>query len=156
MLGNIRFSMLHVLALGFFLAAGLPGAVVHAKDLGSFSQEGAVECPCVTLAHWRASSHDEKMSFLLGIVTMLEMERFWQGGKGLKVSQSLNGIWARGLSGVTLDQMRARVDQYAVEHPDQEDVSVVEVLARAYVQPRMTAAERRQADEHYSRLKKNK
>lgn len=153
---RIRFSMLHILALGLFLAAGLPGIVSQAADLGSVSRSGTVECPRVTLAHWKASSHDERMSFLLGFVTMLEMERFWQGNKSLNANQSLNGMWARGLSGVTLDQMRASVDQYVVEHPDQEDMSVVGVLAKTYVQPKMTAAERRQADEHYSRLKKNK
>lgn len=156
MLRNIRFSMLHILALGIFLAAGLPGTVVQAADIASISRGEAVECPRVTLAHWKASSRDEKMSFLLGFVTMLDMERFWQGNKSLNAKQSLNGMWARGLSGVTLDQMRASVDQYVVEHPDQGDMSVVAVLSRTYVQPRMTAAERRQADEHYNRLRKSK
>ena len=113
----------------------------------------AVNCPSVLLKHWRSSTQNEKLSFLLGFATMLEMEKEWQGSAPLGINQSITGSWVRGLSGVTLGQMANSVDRYAAEHPDQMDVSVIEVLGRIYVQPVLSDQERRQAGDHYRMLR---
>ena len=119
----------------------------------SLSNAQVVNCPSVLLKHWRASTQNEKMAFLLGLATMLEMEKEWQGSAPLGINQSINNSWIRGLSGVSFGQMANSVDSYAAQHPDQMEMSVVEALGRIYVQPVLSDQERMQAGERYRTLR---
>lgn len=116
----------------------------------------AVNCPSLLLKHWKASNKNEKMAFLLGFATMLEMEKEWQGTTPLAISSSINNSWVRGLSGVTLGQMASSIDSYIAEHPDQMDRSVIEVMGRIYVSPKLTEQERKIAREHYQRIQSSR
>ncbi len=131
------------------LSPGASGAADTLSKAGS-----AVSCPSVTLQNWKDSTKQEKLAFLLGFATMLEIEKEWQGEAPLPIEQSINGSWVRGLTGQTLDQLAAALDLYVTEHPDQQDRNVVSVLGALYVRPALTPQEKERAAAHYRQIKK--
>ena len=137
------------LALGMLVCALPAGAAPNA-----LAKVDAVECPAVKLKHWQSSTNDEKLSFLFGIATMIEMEKEWQGSKPLPISKSTVGSWVNGLSGVTLGEMRDALDKYIVDHPDEMDRQVMEILGIVFVRPKMSPAMRQEAAEKYAKMSK--
>jgi len=113
----------------------------------------AVYFPSVQLKHWQNTPSAERYAFLVGFLSMLEMERAWQGPELLPVNQSTVATWVRGLSSVTLRDMDTAVNQYIATHPNEGERSVVEVLGRIYVRPKMTRAEREMAGARYEQLR---
>jgi hypothetical protein len=148
----LRFSMALAAAVFFavFVFAALPRPAPAAEAIAGVK---AVSCPAVMLEHWRNSSRDEKLSFLFGFASLLEMEKEWQGNQPLPIKQSIIGSWIRGLDGVTLGQMSDAIDAYAARHPDQMDLSVLEVLGGIYVRPKMTQAEIVEAEKRVREIK---
>ncbi|MDR0339077.1 MAG: hypothetical protein LBH65_02235 [Desulfovibrio sp.] len=140
-------AFLVVMCLGGVMSA--PGKAGTENELSTVR---AVECPVVLLKHWRASSDEEKLAFLFGLASMLELERGWQGTAPLPVSRSMAACWGRGLAGVTLGDMAGALDKYAVEHPDQLEEPVLKVLGQMYVSPSLTAAERREAGQRHRQI----
>ncbi len=116
----------------------------------------AVHCPPLTLKDWVASSSQEQYAFLFGFVTMLEMEKEWQGEKPLPLSRSLVHSWVNGLAGVTLREMHKTIEDYIVAHPEDQTRNVVEVLGHAYVRPKLTPAMREEARAHLDAIAKQK
>ena len=132
-------------------ASALPAAAKStAKKAADVS---AVYFPSVQLKHWKNSTSDERFAFLAGFVSMLEVERAWQGNDLLPIKESTVGTWVRGLSGVTLKDMDMAVNEYIATHPNDLERNVVEVLGRLYVRPKMTAGERKTAGARYDVLK---
>lgn len=129
-------------------AHGTPG---HAAD-PSTTQE--VLClPTLTLQDWQASDKNEKLAFLFGIASMIELEKEWQGATPLPISKSLNQSWVRGLDGVSLDTMRRAVDKFAEEHPTLSQMAVLEAVGRIYVRPKLSETERQEASAKVEKIK---
>lgn len=116
----------------------------------------AVSCPSVQLKHWKSSSQHEKLAFLFGFATMLEMEKEWQGDKPLTIGYSITASWVRGLAGKTLGDLSKALDDYIAQHPDDTESSVIGVLGRIYVSPALTPAEKEEARAHYRQIKAKK
>ena len=116
----------------------------------------AVNCPAVRLSHWQNSSEQERFAFLFGLVTMLEVEREWQGSKPLPVNRSTVGTWSRGLAGVTLKAMDTALAEYIAANPDKLDMPVVEALGRIYVRPEMSDSELALARSRYAEMQGGK
>ena len=91
----------------------------------------------VTVQVWKDSSDQEQKAFLLGFMTMLEMEKRWQGKNQLPFKQSLVSSWSMGLSDLTFDQIDATLDNYAINNPQDMQRQVVEVLWFQLVQPKL-------------------
>ena len=91
----------------------------------------------VTLTAWNDSTQQEKYAYLLGLMTMVEMEKNWQGENPLPFKQSLASSWSIGLSDMTFKQIADTVDNYAAAHPDEGQRQVVEVLWFQLVQPKI-------------------
>jgi hypothetical protein len=123
------------------------------RAANTLDEAQVVDCPVVLLKHWQAANQTEKMSFLLGFVTMLEMDKEWQGQKPLPITASINQSWVRGLADVTFGQMAKRLDEYVAAHPDKLDMPLVEALGRIYVVPKMTEKELQQAEDHYRAMR---
>lgn len=137
----------------FFALMGLLLASQSAFAASSIATgEVASQYPSFTMDHWKHSGKDEKMGFLFGFLSALEMEKEWQGGKFLPISKSTVGSWVKGLSGMTLDQIRESLDSYIEQNPDKKDVNVLEVLGLMFVRPKMTPAERKEAGDHYAKI----
>lgn len=127
--------------IGAFGVIGLAGHPGQASAAEGLDRAEAVNCPVVRLENWRNSPRNEKLAFLFGLATMLELEKEWQHNKPLPIKQSVVGSWVRGLDGVTLGQMCDALDKYVAQHPDQLERSVLETLGSIYVRPKMTQVE---------------
>ena len=125
-------------AFGVTDLAAYPGQASAAEALAGVN---AVNCPVVRLDNWRNSPRNEKLAFLFGFATLLELEKEWQHNKPLPIKQSVVGSWVRGLDGVTLGQMCDALDKYVAQHPEQLERSVLEALGSIYVRPKMTQSE---------------
>lgn len=137
------------LALGGLFLSPAPGKA----DL---SRASAVSCPVVKLKHWQASGQNEKLAFLFGFATMLELERDWQHGQALPISRSINQSWVKGLSGKTLGDIAGAIDAYVEKHPDRLEEPVLKVIGRMYVRPALSPAERREAGDRYEQIRKGR
>ncbi len=108
------------------------------EDLGRRQSD---EAPVVTLEHWRDSTPGERYAFLIGFVTMLELEKEWQGrdGRGvLPFEESLVGGWAEGLAHRPLTEIYNGLNGYLAGHPGDLERPVAEVMWFLFVRPRQT------------------
>lgn len=124
----------------------LPGATNP-----SGSSEFAV--PLVTLKHWKDSNPGERYSFLIGFLTMLELEKEWQSKDGrpvLPFDQSLIGAWARGLENRPLTEIYNDLNRYAANNPGDLGRPAAEVMWFLFAQPRLSAQKPTGADDSYS------
>ena len=102
---------------------------------------GTTSAPVVTLKLWSDSSEQEQYAFLAGFVSMIELEKEWQGQKSiLALEQSMVGSWAKGMDGMTLKTIRNSVNKYVAKNPNEMDKLVLEVLWRDLVQPKLRNA----------------
>ena len=96
--------------------------------------------PVITLKMWDSSSELEQYAFLAGIVSIFELEKEWQGQKGiLPLRQSMIGSWCTGLDGMSLKQLRSAVSSYSMNNPRMQDRLVLDVLWSELVQPKLKA-----------------
>ena len=109
---------------------------VYAKN-----SEKPSTAPVVTLQIWQASSMQEQYAFLAGFVSMFELEKEWQGQKGiLPLQQSMIGSWGMGMNGMSLKSIRNAVNAYCANNPNEVDRLVLDVLWHEFVQPKLEAA----------------
>ena len=145
---RIALSIAVVAALALALPAG-----VMAANAEKTADQKVVGLSPVQMQHWQNSTQNERYSFLIGLFSMMDMERVWQGKKELPVSQSINGTWVRGLYGKTLEEVGRALDQYALDNPREKEKPVLEVLGEIYVKPVLTKAEREAASDRYTKVK---
>ena len=136
-------------AICLFVYLNLSTPALSAEPANKLSNAQALSFPEIKLKHWKASSHSEKMSFLIGFTTMIELEREWQGENPLPIEQSTVGSWARGLADIKLSEICTSLDQYAEQNPDENEKNILLVLSELYVQPKLTDAETNAAKKHY-------
>lgn len=124
------------------LLAFSPLSAQAAADVRGDTVSSAPTLPVVQLKHWKNSSTPERHAFLMGFVSMAQMEYAWQGKNALPVEQSTAATWMRGLAGVTIPQMDAALNSYIDKYPNAMDRTVIETLGRIYVRPKLTDKER--------------
>lgn len=103
---------------------------------------GEFVVPLVTVKHWKDSNPGERYSFLIGFLTMLELEKEWQSKDGrpvLPFEQSLIGAWARGVENRPLTEIYSDLNRYAANNPGDLGRPVAEVMWFLFAQPRMPA-----------------
>lgn len=128
-----------VLSLGLFPAVqGAKAAESANSQLREALGQDALTFPVVTMKDWKESSPESRMSFLVGFVTVVQMEKLWQGKAPLPLEDSLNSSWVKGLDGIPLTDIYAHINTYADENPTELDLPVVEYMWYAYVQPVVT------------------
>lgn len=92
--------------------------------------------PVVTGQHWKNSTPDEKLAFVAGMTTIIELEKEVQGADSQ--GKSLVSSWVKGLSKYNLKDIVAALDDYFTRKPDQLERPVVEVLWVEVAEPNMT------------------
>lgn len=127
------------------LLAFSPFSARAAQDVSGDAVSSVPGLPVVQLKHWKNSSTAERHAFLMGFVSMAQMESAWQGKNALPVEQSTAATWMRGLAGVTIPQMDAALNSYMDKYPNAMDMAVIETLGRIYVRPNLTDKERGRA-----------
>lgn len=101
-----------------------------------------IRVPLVTLKHWKDSTPGERYSFLIGFVTMLELEKEWQGKGGrelLPFDRSLISGWVRGFENRPLTEIYNGLNRYIADKPGDLDRPAAEVMWFLFAQPRMPA-----------------
>jgi|GEM_PF-2756667 hypothetical protein len=101
-----------------------------------------ISIPLVTLKHWKDSTPGERYSFLIGFVTMLELEKECQGRNGrelLPFEQSLIGAWVRGFENRPLAEIYNGLNRFIADNPGDLDRPVALVMWFLFAQPRMLA-----------------
>ncbi len=148
-------KMIRPLAIAAFIGALLAPCVYATPGhaVSPSPKQEAMSLPTLTLQNWRASAKNEKLAFLFGLATMVELEKEWQGAQPLPISQSLNQSWVRGLDGLSLGTISAALDKFADEHPTLSQMSVLEALGRIYVRPKLNDAERKEAADKARQIK---
>lgn len=117
--------------------AALPAPVMAAEQVSS-SQLGAIKVgdePLILLRHWQNAEIRERYSFLIGFITMLEMEKSWQGDKPLPLKSSLVNSWSKGFAELTIKQISDSLDEYIAANPKDLDRPLVEVMWFRFAQP---------------------
>lgn len=140
------------LALSLSVFGFFETGAVKASD-GTLGKVKALNGPTVTLKHWRDSASQEKLAFLFGFVSLVEMEKEWQGNPPLPIKQSTIGSWVKGLDGVSLQSMSDALDIYAEQHGDADGLSVFEALGEIYVRPKMSAKDLETARKHAAQIR---
>ncbi len=147
------YGMLFVLG-AVALMALTPPAVSAAQSLsGKAGSVSAPALPTVTLKMWQNSTTQERRAFLLGFMSMLELEHAWQGKSAMPIEQSTVSTWVRGLAGVSIPDMDNALNAYIAQRPKAVDRSVLEVLGRIYVRPKLSQKERDDAAKRVDVLK---
>lgn len=126
-----------VLALFVCLAAAPAPALGAAPDGAKVTAQEASQV-AVSLKTWKDSTEQERYGFLVGFMTMLELEKKWQGDKPLPLKQSLVASWSRGLSDMSLKQIHDAINEYIAANPGDMDRQVVEVMWFKFAQPKVT------------------
>ena len=140
---NKEITMIKVTSWFMFCVAAMIVIMVIWAFPGKSHAEGNEtqgSAPVVTLKMWDSSSELEQYAFLAGVVSMFELEKEWQGQKGiLPLRQSMIGSWCTGLDGMSLKQLRNAVNSYSMNNPRKQDRLVLDVLWSELVQPKLKA-----------------
>lgn len=98
------------------------------------------DVPLVTMRHWKESTPGERYAFIIGFVTMLELEKEWQGRDGyglLPFERSLVGDWVEGFAHRPLSEIYNGLNAYLAAHPGDQDRPTAEVMWFTFVKPRL-------------------
>lgn len=142
MLKARRFMLSLAVTAAVLLAAPSVTPALAAEEV---AQVSVVQFPAVQLKDWKNSTQGEKNSFLIGFLSLMALEGFWQGMDPLPIEQSTINAWVRGLSDVSLRDMANTVDAYIAAHPQNMNMGVIEVLGQEYVTPKLSKSERDKA-----------
>lgn len=113
-----RFIILSALLGVFLLAASVPGWV----------QAQEYRFPVITGENWTNATPDERMAFIAGLTTMIEMEKEVQAINPASSQSSLIHAWVTGLSRFQLKDIVAALDDVYRKKPEMKSKPVVEVL----------------------------
>ena len=91
----------------------------------------------VTLKRWQNANEDERYSFLVGFMSMLDIEHSWQGDEPLPYKESLIDCWYQGLKGMTYKEVYAAIENYIATHPGDLELPLPQVIWFELVQPKV-------------------
>ena len=128
------------------LAVAVVLGATFAVPAGSFAEEAAGERivnsdvsinPAVTLQRWQNAAENERYSFLIGFVSMLDIERSWQGDHPRPYKESLIDCWYQGLKGMTYKELYTVIENYIATHPGDLELPLPQVIWFEVVQPKV-------------------
>ncbi|WP_243363675.1 hypothetical protein [Fundidesulfovibrio terrae] len=110
-------SMMLAVVLGAFLLAH-PGT----------AKAQTYSFPVITGEHWMNATPQERLSFIAGMTTMIELEKEVQGATPPADQKSLIPAWVSGLSRFKLKEIVDELDKVFKLKPELKTKPVVEVL----------------------------
>jgi hypothetical protein len=84
--------------------------------------------PVITGEHWVSATPEERLAFVAGLTTMIELEKEIQGAAPPKDQKSLIPGWVSGLSRFQLKDIVTALDDVFKKKPEMKQKPVVEVL----------------------------
>jgi hypothetical protein len=109
--------------------------------VGGTILEAAVPEPLLlTGEHWQTMSPEAKIAYISGVGNLVEYERHQMDAPPAeRQRKSFLPHLARGLSGISINEVVNRVDHYSATYPDQLKRPVVDAIFQSVVLPRMQA-----------------
>jgi len=108
---------------------------------GSPARAEEMTFPVVTGHQWVQSSQHEKLAYVNGMTTIIELEKEAQCKVEANLSgTSLNDGWVKGLAGLRLEDIVSQLDAYYRNNPTQANRPVVEVLWYEVASPNIARA----------------
>lgn len=132
-----------LISAALFSSFALTGQAAEAEKSTQAQREALVlnqvtSAPVVTLKLWQDSAPNERYAFLIGFVSMLELEKEWQGDNPVPFKQSLINTWVKGLDGITVKDMYTDIENHIKSNPDDMNRPVIQVLWNDFVQPKVS------------------
>ena len=125
-------------ASALFLSAAFIAPVnSFAEEAPQIKNEDVTTSPMVTLKRWQNANEDERYSFLVGFMSMLDIEHSWQGDEPLPYKESLIDCWYQGLKGMTYKEVYAAIENYIATHPVDLELPLPQVIWFELVQPKV-------------------
>lgn len=84
--------------------------------------------PVITGEHWQSATPEERLAFIAGLTTMIELEKEVQGDSPPPDQRSLVPAWVKGLARFKLKDIVAALDDIFAKKPEMKAKPVVEVL----------------------------
>jgi len=84
--------------------------------------------PVITGENWQSATPEERLAFVAGLTTMIELEKEVQGDNPPPDQRSLVPAWVKGLSRFKLKEIVAALDDIFARKPEMKARPVVEVL----------------------------
>ncbi len=139
------FTAILALALTVSLMAALPSPA-PAQEATRENVREIIKAPMtdspllVKMSHWKESRPGQRYAFLIGFMSMLDLENEWQAAneKPLSFKQSLVPSWMNALKTKSLQDIYNGLNDFVEKNPDQLDRPVTEVLWFTFVQPTIT------------------
>ncbi|GFK95132.1 hypothetical protein NNJEOMEG_02990 [Fundidesulfovibrio magnetotacticus] len=103
-----------------FLALALAAATQARAQANQF--------PVITGEHWVNATPEERLAFIAGLTTMVELEKEVQGDNPPPDQRTLVPAWVQSLSRFKLKEIVAALDEVFAKQPDMKAKPVVEVL----------------------------
>jgi hypothetical protein len=113
-----------------FQSAALTAALMLSLGTAATAQNIAddPDVPIVTGEHWVNAQDNGKGAYLLGIANVLDIEQALQADSPPADNASLVPVMMRGLNGMTLRQIGARLDRWYADNPDRLTRPVIETI----------------------------
>jgi hypothetical protein len=107
---------------------------------GTMLEAAAPEPLLLTGEHWQTMSSESKIAYISGVGNLVEYERHQLNTPSAgRQRKSFLPYLARGLSGISINGVVSREDNYYATYPDQLKRPVVDAIFRSVVLPRMRA-----------------
>ncbi|MFZ5427342.1 MAG: hypothetical protein ACOZEN_10220 [Thermodesulfobacteriota bacterium] len=101
---------------------------VFLLSAASVARDDQTAFPVITGEHWMNATAQERLAFISGLTTMIELEKEVQGASPPGDQRSLIPAWVSGLSRFTLKEIVAAMDDVYAKKPNLKAKPVVEVL----------------------------
>lgn len=131
------------LTLSFMAALPSPSAAQEAsrENVLEIIKNPMADSPLlVKMSHWRDSRPGQRYAFLIGFMSMLDLENEWQAAneKPLSFKQSLVPSWVKAMKAKSLQDIYNGLNDFVEKNPDQLDRPVTEIMWFTFVQPTIT------------------
>jgi hypothetical protein len=107
---------------------------------GTMLDAAAPEPLLLTGEHWQTMSFEAKIAYISGVGNLVEYERHQlDAPPAERQGKSFLPYLARGLSGISINEVVSRVDNHFATHPNQLKRPVVDAIFQSVVLPRVQA-----------------
>lgn len=120
------------------LFTGWSGTVSADNNTGTGTISGGNEMPVLTGKLWQQLSRDAKIAFIWGVGHVVTIEKHVEARHPELKRSDVTAKLSEGLTGIPMNDIVNRVDEYFKSHPAEIDTPVMKVVWREMVKPKLS------------------
>jgi len=120
------------------IGTGLSGAVLADSAPVAEAKAELDEAKLLRGELWKRLGRDEKLAYLWGVFTVVEVERQLMAAEPSLTVENFSAKAAEAEQGKTLEELMEIIDGFYQENPDKEDLSVIRVVWDVTIVPNIT------------------